>query len=58
MWVLSMIEKWRESLNRDGAYGDLLTDLSKAFDCLSDGPIIAKIHTYGAMLALRLVDFN
>ena len=32
--LLPMIEKWRKSLDAGGAFGALLTDLSKAFDCL------------------------
>ena len=34
--LLPMIEKWRESLDSDGNFGALLTDLSKAFDWLTD----------------------
>ena len=30
-----MIESWRKALDRNGAAGGILTDLSNAFDCLS-----------------------
>ena len=42
-----MIEKWKKSLDEKGAFGALLTDLFKAFDCLPHELLIAKIHTYG-----------
>ena len=51
-----MIEKWRQSLDKRGHYGALLTDLSKAFDCLSHDLLIAKLHAYGLDIqALRLL---
>ena len=42
-----MIEKWKKSLENKGAAGALLTDLSKAFDCLNHGLLIAKLDAFG-----------
>ena len=33
--LIALIEKWKKSVDSGGAFGALLTDLSKAFDCLS-----------------------
>ena len=32
--LLAMLEKWKRSVDSGKAFGALLTDLSKAFDCL------------------------
>ena len=55
--LLRVIEKWRESLDEGSAYGALLTDLSKAFNCLPHEMIIAKLYAYGVdMPSLKLIN--
>ena len=54
--LLFMIEKWRKCLYNSGKAGVLLTDLSKAFDCLVHDLFIAKLHAYGFdYMALKLI---
>ena len=45
--LLLLLEKWRISSDNKQSSGILLTDLSKAVDCLSYDLLIAKLNAYG-----------
>ena len=45
--LLVMIEMWRKAIDEKKVAGAILTDLSKAFDCLSHDLLIAKLEAYG-----------
>ena len=42
-----MVEKWKNAVDKGKVFGALLTDLSKAFDCLPHELIIAKLNACG-----------
>ena len=42
-----MLETWRKALDEKKVAGAILTDLSKAFDCLSHELLVAKLDAYG-----------
>ena len=54
--LMLMLEKWKEALDKKKLAGAILTDLSKAFDCLNHQLLIAKLEAYGfSRLSLALI---
>ena len=53
---LALLEKWKTAVEKGKVFGALLTDLSKAFDCLNRELLTAKLNAHGFTLpALKLV---
>ena len=54
--LLVMTEKFKESIDKGNALGALLTNLSKAFDCVDHSLLIAKLSAFGVSpLSLKLL---
>ncbi len=45
--LVKLIDSWIYALDEDNFAGTLLIDLSKAFDCMPHGLLIAKMSAYG-----------
>lgn len=45
--LVKLIDDWKAALDDKNYVGALFMDLSKAFDCLPHGLLIAKLHAYG-----------
>ena len=45
--LITLIEKWKKTVDIWSAFGALLTDLSKTFNCLFHELLIAKLYPYG-----------
>ena len=54
-----MLEKWKRSADNGKTFGALLTDLSKAFDCLDHELLIAELNAHGFSLTAskRIYDY-
>ena len=45
--MFKLLTSWQNSLNRGAFVGSILMNLSKAYDYLKDGILLAKLQAYG-----------
>ena len=50
--LIRLTEDWRQALDNGNTVGAVAIDLSKAFDCMPHGLLIAKMHAYGFNLGV------
>jgi len=55
--LISMIEKLKRHLDKKDMFGMILTDLSKAFDCIPHDLLLAKLNAFGLdMNSLKIIS--
>ena len=45
--LIRLLEVWREKLDKNFIVGAVLMEISKAFECISQDLIVAKLEAYG-----------
>ena len=55
--LITLLESWRVSLDKNGYGGAILLDLTKAFDTLKHDRLIATLHAYGFEKGALLIKF-
>ena len=53
-----MIEMWKKAIDERKVAGAILTDLSKAFDCINHELLIAKLAAYGFDSSALILVFD
>ncbi len=48
--LIKLIDSWKYALDNHNFVGTILMDLSKAFDCIPHGLLVAKMNAYGRCL--------
>ena len=56
--LMRLLEEWKGNLDQDNLVGAILMDLSKAFDCIDHGLLIAKLDAYGFSTSALLYVYS
>ena len=55
--LIVIFQKWKSCNDKEKSFGALITDPSKAFDCLSHELVVTKMHAYSFdQQALELIN--